>query len=80
MEQGALQGKDESGKVGVPRGHPGEWNPQRQEEGGCIEERVQAMGVALVYGTHMSGIRVSGVSCFVCWEERPRGLAAVSVW
>ena len=70
MEQGALQRKDESGKVGAPRGHPGERNPQRQEEEGCIEEKVQDVGVALV----------SGVSCFVCWEERPRGLAAVSVW
>ena len=38
------------------------------------------MGVALAYGTHMSGITVSGVSCFVFCEERPRGLAAVSVW
>lgn len=80
MEQGALQGKDESGNVGVPRGHPGEQNPQRQEEEACIEERVQDVGVALVYGTRMGGIRVSRVSRFVCWEERPRGLAAVSVW
>ena len=44
MVQGALKGKDESGKVGVPRGHPGERGPWGQEEEGCTEERVQEGG------------------------------------
>lgn len=80
MVQGALKGKDESEKVGVPRGHPGERGPWGQEEEGCTEERVQEGGVALVCRTHLGGVRVSRVSCSLFWEGRPHGLAALSVW